>query len=196
MLAAIHPLRDAEHELVARALAHDPSLALRRAELEASRHAIVVREWERVPSFALGGTAMGSGAVDLSAALTLPFLRGTAIEASIRQAEAELRAAEALLRQSSNDATANVLANLAGLRALEAEALVFRDALLPRLFAVQGIARANWSIGGGELSTFAESLTASIEVERALVRSRARHAIARARLAEQLGRLPELAPER
>lgn len=186
-LLPIDPLRDDEVAGLEARIAANPDLALRQREVVAARASIDVREWERVPGFSLSGAISGDAVTTLGGMLSLPFLRGTAVEASIREAEAELRAAEALRRQAGRDATALVLAEVATLRAIEAEAAVLERDLLPRVQQTARVARAAWGAGRGVLTAWARALAKSLEIELAMLRLQAGHATARARLREALG---------
>jgi outer membrane protein TolC len=188
-LAPLAALRGDEIAAVDRSIAANPELELRRRELAAARAEVGIREWQWTPGFSLSGLAMGDGATTLGGMLSLPFLRGTAIEASIRQAEAEVRAADALRRQAGNDAAAMVLAELATLRAVEVEAAVLERELLPRLRQAAQVARASWSAGREQLAAWAGALGDAIEVERGLARLRKEHAVGRARIQEAVGGL-------
>ncbi|MBK8979873.1 MAG: TolC family protein [Planctomycetes bacterium] len=186
-LVPIRPLRAEEIDAVATGTASNPEHRLRLAQLAAAEADVTVREWQRMPSFSLRGLLMGDGIATIGGMLTLPFLRGTAIEASIRQARAEAHAADALRRQAGADAAAAVRAELATLRAVELEAAVLERELAPRLRQAADIARASWSAGRGPLAEWATALAASIDVERAVARLRAEHASGRARLQELMG---------
>lgn len=186
-LAELEPLAEEERAFIARALERNPDLSMRRRAHEAALAAITEREWMRVPEFAGRGVLMGDGIATLSGVLTLPFLRGTAIEAAVRQAQVEARAADALRRQSGNDAIARVLAELSSLNAIAGEAAVLRDQLLPRVRLLGDVARANWAAGGSAFAQWADAVALEVEVERALARLRAAGAIGRARLAEAIG---------
>ncbi|MCC6783015.1 MAG: TolC family protein [Planctomycetes bacterium] len=189
-LAELAPLRGEELALFAGLPAGNPALALRDEELAAAAAEIEARTWDRVPQFALGAMLRGDGVASLSGALTLPFLRGGAIEAAVRQAEAEHAAALVRRRQAGFDELAGLHAELAGLRALEAEYAILARDLLPSLRRLAELARTRWSAGMGPFTDAASAAADVIDVERALARLRAEHAAGRARLAERIGTLP------
>lgn len=187
VLPEVAPLRQSEQAVVAAALAGNAELAMASAEVEARGRELAVAEWERVPGFSLRGVLMGDGVATLAGAFTLPWLRGTAIEGMVREAEAGLQAAEALRRQAGSDAVAMVLGDFAMLRAVEQEAAVLEGRLLPRLRQMADVARAAWAAGGGEFAAWADALAMGLDVEVMVARLRKEHGVARARLAEGVG---------
>lgn len=189
-LAALQPLQPGEQEFVLGALEQNPMLRERTAEVAAGEADVVAATWERVPMFSLRGEIMGDGAQLIGGAFTLPWLRGTAIEAAIREAEAAAAAAGARRRQAAHDAGAAVTAELAGLDAAAAEAEVLRGRLLPKLQQSVVVARASWSAGGGDFAAVVEAQAMLLEVERQLARLAAAHSIGRARLQELVGGAP------
>ncbi|MBX3463004.1 MAG: TolC family protein [Planctomycetes bacterium] len=188
-LAEFIALADGEERWLAAALARNPGLEAARAEHAAALAEVAEREWRRVPEFSLRGLLMGDGAATLAGAVTLPFLRGSAIEAAVRQAEAAVRAAEAVRRQAGRDATAAVVGETAALRAIAAERDLLRDAVLPRLQQAVAVARSAWSTGRGGTDGWVEAEAMRIEVARAVARLDAAGLTARARLAEAAGGL-------
>ncbi len=186
-LDELAPLREEELALLEQAQAGNPELALRSEEIAAAAAEIESRTWERVPQFAFGSMLRGDGVASLSGAFSLPFLRGTAIEAAVRQAEAQRAAAEAMRRQAGYDVAAALRAETTALHAVEAEHAILAERLLPRLRQIEGLARARWSAAQGSFADHAAASADAIDVERALLKLRAEHASARARLAELLG---------
>jgi len=188
-LPEIVPLRAAEASVVGTALLRNPDLERRRREADAAFARLRAAAWGRVPEFSLRSVLSGDGAVDLALAWTLPFLRGNAVEASIREAAAEADAAQALRRQGANDAVAAAVAAHAEASAAEREAEVLTGSLLPRLRQTVDVERARWSVGAGTFLAWVEAQVGVVDAEASLLRLRAAHALARARLQEALGDL-------
>jgi hypothetical protein len=105
----------------------------------------------------------------------------------VRQAEAEVRAADSLRRQAGSDAVALVLAEVAGLKAVERQAAVVQAELLPRIRTMAEVARATWTAGRGEFAMWANAVAMELEVETMLARLRLEGAVGRARVAEAVG---------
>ena len=187
VLPPLTSLRRAERDVIESVLANNAEVEMQRREHAAAMAEVTTAEWERVPEFSLSATLMGTMSQTLGAALTIPWLRGTAIEGAVREAEARVRAAAALRRQTGIDATAMTVRELAMIAAIEAEHAVLADSLLPRLRQMADVARAAWTAGGGKLTEWVAATTMALETETALARLRREHALARARLQELLG---------
>lgn len=189
VLPDFQPLADNEQEFLFRALEHNPALSIRRREHDAANAEERAREWLRVPELSLRSALMLDGIGGLSGAVSLPFLRGTAIDGAIAQASANARAAEALQRQAGHDAVAAVLGFSAELRGHEAEAKVLNERLIPRLMQLAQITRSEWTAGKGDFQMVAEVEMQVLEAKRLVLRIRREHAVTRARLAEAAGAL-------
>lgn len=187
VLAELRGLDAGEQEWLDRALRGNAGLEAARAEQAAAMAEVAAREWQRVPEFSLRGLAMGDGVVTLAGALTVPFLRSPAIDAAVRQAEAEVRATAALRRQAGQDAVAAVLVELAALDAVQRETTLLRERVLPRLRQLAASARSSWSTGGADFADWADAAVTTIAVELQLARLRAAGLMARARLAAAAG---------
>ena len=187
VLPPLTALQAAERDVIESVLANNAEVEMQRLEHAAAMAEVTMAEWERVPEFSLSATVMGTMSQTLGAAMTLPWLRGTAIEGAVRESEARVRAADALRRQAGVDATAMAVRELAMLAAVEAEHAVLAESLLPRLRQMGDVARAAWTAGGGKLTEWVAATAMALEAEAALARLRREHSLARARLQELLG---------
>lgn len=181
-LPTARPLDDAERAAVRAALSHAPQVAEAKARHEAALAERTAAEWDRVPQFQLRSSLMGDGALLLQPAATLPFLREPAIAARLRQADARVHAAEALLRQDARDAVAEALVREAEADAAAARLDVLQSGLLPRLVAAAELARRSFGTGTGAIDAAIESEVAVLEVEAEVERARRDLCVARARL--------------
>ena len=187
VLPPLTSLQPVERDVIESVLANNAEVEMQRLEHAAAMAEVTMAEWERVPEFSLSATVMGTMSQTLGAAMTLPWLRGTAIEGAVRETEARGRAADALRRQAGFDATAMAVRELAMLAAVEAEHAVLAESLLPRLRQMGDVARAAWTAGGGRLPEWVAATAMALETETALARLRREHSLARARLQELLG---------
>ncbi|MBZ0154043.1 MAG: TolC family protein [Planctomycetes bacterium] len=187
VLPPLTSLRPVERDVIESVLANNAEVEMQRLEHAAAMAEVTMAEWERVPEFSLSATVMGTMSQTLGAAMTLPWLRGTAIEGAVRESEARVRAADALRRQAGADAIAMAVRELAMLAAVEAEHAVLAESLLPRLRQMGDVARAAWTAGGGKLTEWVAATAMALETETALARLRRDHSLARARLQELLG---------
>ena len=115
------------------ALAHDRELQAESREIAAKHDAIARAKAEYLPDFGVNvSTDMAGVTQSLMGAVMLPILRYHAIDAGVRQAEANLHAAEAMRRQASHDLASRVVADLAMLHDLDRQITLYQSTLLPR----------------------------------------------------------------
>lgn len=193
-LPALEPVQSRERETIAQVLQHNADLAMAQQEVAAALAEVRSAEWERVPEWSLSGMVMGSMSQTLGFAFSLPWLRQTAIDGMVAEAEAGVRAAEALRRQAASDAVAMALRELAMLDAVEREHAVLAGSLLPRLHGMADVARAAWVAGAGKLAEWTAAQAMAFEVELQLARLRSEHAVGRARLQQVVGGLVPSVP--
>lgn len=186
-LPALAPLREPEQALLAAAVTDGPALAVRRNTTAAAARRVDVARWLRVPEFSLAALVRGSVDQTLGLGVSLPWLRQPAIDAGIREAEAQAAAADALQRQAGEDLIAAVQRERALLLAIERQHRALAEDLLPLLAQTAAAERAAWSAGRADLAAWTSAELARLEVERSLVGLRAAHALGRARLQELVG---------
>ena len=87
--------------------------------------------------------------------LTAPVVRREAIEASIRQAQAELEASRAMRGQAERDLTAEAVLMLYDLRHAERQVELYEGTIVPRMAQMVETAQAAYSTGQAD---FAELL--------------------------------------
>ena len=187
-LPEISSLREQERDAIDCALNHSPALREAKARHDAALMQLAADEWERIPQFSLRSLLMGDGSAMLQPAMTLPFLRNHAIDALLRQREAETAAAAAMLRQTDLDVTAELAAEERALTASADEHDVLSREVAPRLVAITDLAKGEWAAGTGSLDDWLGAEAAQIELQRELARLRAEAAIARAHVQHALGR--------
>ena len=78
---------------------------------------------------------------------TLPILRYEALDAGIAQAEAKLRASEAMRREVGNNLTAQVIADITIIRDAGRQLDLFDHTILPRAHQVVNVARSAFETG-------------------------------------------------
>jgi outer membrane protein TolC len=170
------------------ALTDNPNLAVRHQRHVARLAELAAAEWQRTPTFSLQGLLMGDGALRLGSALTLPWLRDRAIQASLDQAAARGRAAEAMRQQAEVDAIAAVTMRLAEMQAAASEHRTLAELVAPRLAQNVDIEQTRWSTGQATAAQWLRAESLRITNARALVDLQHRHAVARAGLWLAAGR--------
>ncbi len=180
-------LRPVERAAIDDALASNPALGEAKARHDAALAQRTADEWERIPQFSLRSLLMGDGSAMLQPAMTLPFLRNHAIDALLRQREAEAAAAAAMLRQTELDEAAELAAQERALAASTDEHDLLQREVAPRLQSAAELARNEWAAGTTSLDAWLAAEAAQIELQRELASLRAEAAIARAHVQHALG---------
>jgi len=124
------------------------------------------------------------------AMLTVPILRRDAIEASIRQAEAELEASRAARRQAEVTTATQAVFTLYDLRNAERLATLFEESVIPRLEQTVELTRADYVAGR-------IALTDVLALQRAVIEARlmlATMQVEREKLLLEIERLAALEP--
>ena len=103
-----------------------------------------------------------------SAQATIPILRYEALNAAIAQAEAKLRASEAMRRQVGNNLTAQVIADITIIRDAGRQLDLFDHTILPRARQVVNVARTAFETGDAS-ETDAASLLNLLDDQRSLI---------------------------
>src|SRR5213075_2867455 len=127
----------------------------RNPELEALAHEILGKKQgvelarlQYYPDFSVSaGTDLAGAAQSLMGMITVPILRHEAIDAAIAQARANVRAAEAMRRQTTNDLNARVVADIVTIRDTERQLELFDRTILPRARRVVELSRSSHEAG-------------------------------------------------
>ncbi len=104
----------------------------------------------------------------LLAQATIPILRYEALNAAIAQAEAKLRASEAMRREVGNNLTAQVIADITIIRDAGRQLDLFDHTILPRARQVVNVARTAFETGDAS-ETDAASLLNLLDDQRSLI---------------------------
>jgi outer membrane protein TolC len=156
-------------DLVEMAARQNPELVALADEIRGRGEGIRLAELQYVPDFnvSLGTDLMGVTQSLLSQA-TLPFFRYEALNAAIAQAEAKLRASEAMRRQVGNNLTAQVIADIAIIRDAGRQLDLFDHTILPRAREVVNVARTAFETGDAS-ETDAAPLLNLLDNQRSLI---------------------------
>jgi outer membrane protein TolC len=141
------PLADAD--LLARIADRNPELQALAHEIAGKKDALRRARLEYLPDFNLNvGTDLAGMSQSLMGSVVVPYLRHEAIDAGVRQAVANLRAAEAMQRQTRHDLAARALADLAMLRDADRQIALLDATLLPRARQIIDAAQSAYATGG------------------------------------------------
>jgi outer membrane protein TolC len=192
--SGIPPRRDlpySDAEILAMVAERNPGLAALARESQANQEAVSLTRMQYIPDLGLSLAGdLGGVAKSVMAMLTVPILRRDAIEASIRQAQAELEASRAARRQAEVTIAAQAVFTLYDLRNAERLAALFEESVIPRLEQTVELTRADYVAGR-------ITLTDVLALQRAVIEARlmlATMQVEREKLLLEIERLAALEP--
>jgi outer membrane protein TolC len=179
-------------EILALLAEDNPELEALAQESEAGKDAVSLMRRQYIPDLGLtlSGDLGGMGK-SVMAMLTTPVLRSQAIQASIRQARAELEARRALRRQVESDLKAQTVLMLYDLRNAEREAQLLGGTVIPRLEQAVETSRASYVTGRSSLGDLIEAQRMLLDSRRMLAELR----IEREKLLVEIEKLAGMEPE-
>ncbi len=154
-------------ELVELAARQNPELIALADEIRGRGEGIRVAKLQYLPDFNLSvGTDLIGVTQSLLGQATIPFLRYEALNAAVAQAEAKLRASEAMRRQVSNDLTTRVVADIAVIRDAGRQLDLFEHTILPRARETVDVGRSAYETGHASLLDLLDEQRSVIAIER------------------------------
>ncbi len=166
-LPASRPLLGGDGELVDLAAKQNPELIALADEIRGRGEGIRLAKLQYVPDFNLSiGTDLMGVTQSLLGQATLPILRYQALNAAVAQAEANLRAAEAMRRQAGNDLTAQVVTDITIIRDADRQLALFEHTILPRAQQVVSVGRSAYETGHASLLDLLDDQRSLIAIER------------------------------
>jgi outer membrane protein TolC len=156
-------------DLVEVAAKQNPELIALADEIRGRDEGIRLAKLQYVPDFNLSlGTDLMGVTQSLLAQATIPILRYEALNAAIAQADAKLRASEAMRREVGNNLTAQVIADIKIIRDADRQLDLFDNTILPRARQVVNVARTAFETGDAS-ETDAASLLNLLDDQRSLI---------------------------
>lgn len=161
------PLAGNDHEILSLAARQNPELAALTDEISGRKAGVTLAKLQYLPDFSVtvGSDLAGIGQ-SLAGMLTVPVLRYQAINAAVAQAQANLRASEAMRRQTGNDLAAQVVADLAAVRDADRQLELFDHTVLPRAKQVVTVARSSYEAARSSLLDLLDAQRSLIAIER------------------------------
>jgi outer membrane protein TolC len=136
----------------------NPELAALAEEAAANEQAVKLARQQYIPDLGLAaGGDLDGITQSLMVMITAPLVRHEAIEASIRQAQAELEASRAMRRQAEKDLTAQAVLALYDLRNAERQVALFETTLIPRLAQTVETTHKAFAVGRASLVDVVEA---------------------------------------
>jgi outer membrane protein, heavy metal efflux system len=183
------PYTDAE--VLAFLAERNPELAALAREAAANEQAVKMARQQYIPDLGLTASGdLGGMTRSIMAMVTAPVVRHEAIEASIRQARAELAASRAMRRQAESDLKADAVLALYDLRDAQRQASLLDGTIIPRASQMADVARAGYSAGQMPIGDV-------VEAERMLLAMRQMSAemhVEREKMLAEVERLAGIAP--
>jgi cobalt-zinc-cadmium efflux system outer membrane protein len=178
-LPASRSLTYGDGELVELAAKQNPELIALADEIRGRGEGIRLARLQHVPDFNLSiGTDLMGVTQSLLGQATIPILRYEALNAAIAQAEANLRASEAMRRQAGNDLTAQVVADITIIRDAGRQLDLFDHTILPRAHQVVNVGRSAYETSHASLLDLLDEQRSLIAIERLVANltiTRAKH---------------------
>jgi cobalt-zinc-cadmium efflux system outer membrane protein len=158
-----------DRDLVEIAAKQNPELIALADEIRGRDEGIRLAKLQYVPDFNLSvGSDLMGVTQSLLAQATIPFLRYEALNAAIAQAEAKLRASEAMRQEVGNNLTAQVIADIKIIRDADRQLDLFDHTILPRARQVVNVARTAFETGDASEAD-AASLLNLLDDQRSLI---------------------------
>jgi outer membrane protein TolC len=145
------PYTDAQ--IMALLAERNPELAALANEAKGKEEAVKLMRQQYIPD--LGLTLAGDldgMAKSIMAMITAPIVRREAIQASIRQAQADLEASRAMRRQAESDLQAEAVLMLYDMRDAERQVTLLEGSIIPRLEEMVQISRTGYRAGKTPIS--------------------------------------------
>lgn len=145
----------------------NPELAALAQEAAARKQSLALVRLQYLPDFSISvGTDLAGIAQSLAGMVTVPLLRHQAIDAAVAQAEANLRATQAMRRQARNDLAAQVVLDLSIVRDADRQLDLFQHTVLPRARQAVTVSRAAYEAGRSSLLDLLDAQKSLISIER------------------------------
>lgn len=166
-IPASPPLAGTDRDILALAARRNPELTALADEINGRKTGVRLAKLQYLPDFSvtLGSDLAGVGQ-SLAGMVVIPVLRYEAIRAAVEQAEANLRASEAMRRQAANDLGARVVMDLATVRDADRQLDLFDHTVLPRARQVVTVARSAYEAARASLLDLLDAQRSLIAIER------------------------------
>jgi cobalt-zinc-cadmium efflux system outer membrane protein len=167
----------------------NPELVALAHEVAAGKESVRLAKLQYLPDISLSAlTNLEGTAQSLSGMVTIPLLRYEAIRAAVRQADANLQAAEAWHRQSQHNTASTIIQNLVLARDAERQLALLKTSVVPRAESLSELSRTAYETGQGSLTELLETQRSLIALRQLVVSLEASHAKAVAELEAAVAR--------
>jgi len=166
-LPATRPMNATDDQILALAAKQNPELEALADEIRGKKQGIELARLQYYPDFSASvATDLAGTAQNLTGMVTVPIFRHEAIDAAIAQAQANLRAAEAMRNQARNDLNAKVVADLSSFRDADRQLDLLQSSVLPRTRNVVALVHSAYESGRVSLLDLLDAQRSLIVIER------------------------------
>ena len=161
------PIAADDAEVLSLVAARNPEMLALSHELKAQAEGVRLAGLQYLPDVSLSaGTDLSGVTQSLAGMVTAPVLRYEAIRAAVAQAEAKLRAGEAMRRQAGNDLSAQVVSDLTTVRDADRQLALAEGTILPRARQAVIVSRSSYEAGRASLIDLIDAQRSLIAIER------------------------------
>jgi outer membrane protein TolC len=166
-LPATHRPAGSDQDLLDLAAKANPELIALADEIRAKHQDIQFARLQYVPDFDIAASSDLKGMTQaLLGSFTIPILRYEALHAAVEQAQANLRAAESMRRQTARDLAAQLVDDIATLRDADRQIDLLDQTVLPRAREVVMLTRTAYQNNNATLLDLLDSQRSLIDIER------------------------------
>ena len=156
-------------DLLASTAQNNPELQALAREATAKADAVRRAKQEYWPDFSVNvSTDLAGVSQSLMGSVMLPVLRYQAIDAGVRQAQADLHASEALRRQTEHDLASRLVGDLAMLHDAQRQIELYKKTLLPRADTVVSSTQRIYAVGQSSMLDLLDAQHSLIALRRML----------------------------
>jgi outer membrane protein TolC len=160
-------IRYSDDQLLGLATKQNPELQALADQISAQKQGIRLAHLQYIPDFNLSvGTDLMGISQSLLGQATIPIFRYEAIEAAVRQAQANLNATEAMRRQAGNDLSAQIVGDIATFRDARRQLDLISTSILPRVQRMIDVVQTEYESGQASLLDLLDARRTLIEMER------------------------------
>jgi outer membrane protein, heavy metal efflux system len=161
------PIAGSDQAILDLAAKSNPELIALADEIRAKHEEIHLANLQYYPDFDVAASTDLAGITQsLLGEFTVPIVRYEALAAAVAQAQANLRAMEAMRRQTANDLAAQLIDDIATLRDADRQLDLLQHAILPRAHQAVSLARTAYQTGNASLLDLLDSQSGLIDIER------------------------------
>ncbi len=166
-LPATRSLAYGDGQIVELAAKQNPELVALADEIRARQDGIRLAKLQYVPDFNLSaGTDLMGVTQSVLGQATIPIFRYEALNAAIAQAQANLRAAEAMRRQAGNDLAVQVITDITIIRDADRQLELLEHTILPRARQAVSVGRSAYEANQATLLDQLDDQRSLLAIER------------------------------